>query len=155
MVARSVRSRPSPPAAGGLRLTLLSLVLAAPLLPGPTQGRPQDPPFPTEQELRDLQQLVFTCGRENSSGPCEQARRQADPLLDHPRLAGSCKDVLWQIREQAVVANANSFSRRDQLDRIGLDLLRICQQQRPQPKPASSGSSGQGRRPLFAPSQQP
>ena len=135
----------------------MSLVLAAPLQPAQAQALQQDPAFPSEQELRDLQQLVFACGRENSSGPCEQARRQADPLLDHPRLPGSCKDVLWQIRQQAVVASTNSFSRRDQLDRAGLDLLRLCQQRRPQPTTPSTspGSSGQGRRPLFGPSQQP
>jgi len=156
MVARSVRSRPRPPATPGL-LALVSLVLAAPLQPAQAQALQQDPAFPSEQELRDLQQLVFACGRENSSGPCEQARRQADPLLDHPRLPGSCKDVLWQIRQQAVVASTNSFSRRDQLDRVGLDLLRICQQRRPQAgTPSTSpGSGGTNRRPMFGPSQQP
>jgi len=157
MVARSVRSRPRPQATPGLLLALVSLVLAAPLQPAQAQARQQDPAFPSEQELRDLQQLVFACGRENSSGPCEQARRRADPLLDHPRLPGSCKDVLWQIREQAVVGSSNSFSRRDQLDRVGLDLLRICQQRRPQTATpsASPGAGGTNRRPMFGPSQQP
>jgi len=86
MVARSVRHRP--PAAVALSLALAPLALAplvplalVPLIPGPAaHARVQDPPIPSESALRELQQLVFACGRENSSGPCEQARSQADPL---------------------------------------------------------------------------
>ncbi|QVL53297.1 MAG: hypothetical protein KFB97_02510 [Cyanobium sp. M30B3] len=151
MAARSARPR-RPPAAPGLRLALTSLALGALVQTSPGQARQQDPPFPSEQELRELQQLVFACGRENSSGPCGQARRRADPLLDHPRLPGSCKDVLWQIGQQAVVAGTNSFSRRDQLDRLGLDLVKLCQQRRPQPAPTSPGPGGANRRPMFGPS---
>jgi hypothetical protein len=157
MVARFVRSRPHRPAAAALLLTLMAGLLGAPLQTPPVLARAQDPPFPSEQELRELQQLVFACGRDNTNGPCEQARRGADPLLDHPRLPGSCKDVLWQIREQAVVGSSNSFSRRDQLDRAGLDLVRLCQQRRPQTATpsASPGAGGTNRRPMFGPSQQP
>jgi hypothetical protein len=157
MVARSVRHRR--PAAVALSLALAPLALAplalVPLIQGPAaQARVQDPPIPSEGELRELQQLVFACGRENSSGPCEQARRQADPLLDHPRLAGSCKDVLWQIREQAVVASENSFSRRERLDRTGADLLRLCQPRRPRPATPTPGpgTGSPGPRPMFGPS---
>jgi hypothetical protein len=155
MVARFVRSRLHLPAAAALLLALMAGVLGAPLQTPPVLARQQDPPFPSEQELRELQQLVFACGRDNTSAPCEQARRRADPLLDHPRLPGSCKDVLWQIREQAVVASANNFNRRDQLDRAGRDLVRLCQQRRPQPASASPGASGPSRRTLFSPIQQP
>jgi len=149
MVARSVRRRRSSLA---LQLALVPLILVPPAL-----ARMQDPPLPSESEMRELQQLVFACGRENSSDPCEQARRRADPLLDHPRLAGSCKDVLWQIREQAVVARENSFSRRDQLDRAGLDLLRLCQPRPARPATPSSGAPGPApsRRPMFGPGPSP
>jgi hypothetical protein len=156
MVARSARSR-RPAATQGLGLALASLALGAvhPMLPA--LARPQEPAFPSEQELRELQQLVFACGRENSSTPCDQSRRRADPLLDHPRLPGSCKDVLWQIREQAVVAASNSFNRRDQLDRVGLDLVRVCQQRRPQPASpgATPGAGGANRRTIFNPTPSP
>jgi hypothetical protein len=156
MVARSVRS-PRPAATQGLRLVAGSLALAATLQTSAALARQQEPPFPSEQELRDLQQLVFACGRENTSAPCDQARRRADPLLDHPRLPGSCKDVLWQIREQAVVAASNSFNRRDQLDRVGLDLVRVCQQRRPQPASpgATPGAGGANRRTIFNPTPSP
>lgn len=104
---------------GGTGLTLLGggLVLAG----------EQDPPRPSRASLRELQLLVFDCSRENRDGPCGQARAMADPLLDHPRLSGSCKDTLWQIRERAVVAAENSFARRDQLNRTANDMLRFCQ----------------------------
>jgi hypothetical protein len=156
MVVRSPRSARSA-AAAGLRLALASLVIGAVHPIPPALARPQEPAFPSEQELRELQQLVFACGRENSSTPCDQARRRADPLLDHPRLPGSCKDVLWQIREQAVVAGTNSFNRRDKLDRTGIDLVRLCQQRRPGPSAPSisPGAGGGNRRPMFGPSQQP
>jgi hypothetical protein len=150
MVARSLPSRRQPAAAAAAALLLAPWVLIPPL-----QARLQDPPLPSEQELRELQQLVFACGRENTSGPCEQARRRADPLLDHPRLPGSCKDMLWQIREQALVASSNSLQRREQLERTGLDLVRLCQQRRAQPAAPRPGSSGPGPRPMFGPNQQP
>lgn len=156
MVARSARSR-RPAVTQGLRLVAGTLALAATLPTSAALARQQEPPFPSEQELRDLQQLVFACGRENTSVPCDQARRRADPLLDHPRLPGSCKDVLWQIREQAVVAASNSFNRRDQLDRVGLDLVRVCQQRRPQPASpgANPGAGGANRRTIFNPTPSP
>lgn len=128
---------PRPAAAAALQFTLAALAIGLGQLLPPTLARPQEPPFPSEQELRQLQQLVFACGRENASTPCDQARRRADPLLDHPRLPGSCKDVLWQIGQQAVVAGTNSFTRRDQLDRTGLDLVRLCQLRRPAPEALS------------------
>jgi hypothetical protein len=151
MVARFLASRRQPLAAAAALL----LALAPWGLISPLQARLQDPPLPREQELRELQQLVFACGRENTSGPCEQARRRADPLLDHPRLPGSCKDVLWQIREQALVASANSLQRREQLERTGLDLVRVCQQRRAQPAAPRPGTGSPGPRPMFGPSQQP
>jgi hypothetical protein len=46
----------------------------------------KDPPMPTAEELRQLQLLTLACGRDNTPEPCLQARQQADPLLDHPRL---------------------------------------------------------------------
>lgn len=128
--------RPWGPVGG---LALAALLSLAPWTPG--QAQLQDPPYPTRESLRQLQLLTFTCGRDNQAGACEQARRQADGLLDHPRLPGSCKDNLWQIREQAVVAGSNSFARRDRLDRVAVEMVRSCQiQARPAaPPPGSAG----------------
>jgi hypothetical protein len=105
----------------------------------------QEPAYPSQEELRRLQLVTFSCARDNRAVACEQARRQADPLLDHPRLPGSCKDALWQIREQAVVVPTNSFERRDQLDRAAVQMLRSCQAgTRPV---APSAGQGQQKRP--------
>lgn len=128
-------TRPWP---GLAQLALPALLGLAPC--SAVQAQLQDPPYPSREALRQLQLLTFTCGRDNQAGACEQARRQADGLLDHPRLPGSCKDSLWQIRDQAVVASSNSFSRRDRLDRVAVDMLRLCQVQArpstPAPEPA-------------------
>ena len=82
--------------------------------------------YPSTDLFRSLQLNVLACGRENTPGSCDIARRTADPLLDHPRLPASCKDVLWTIRERAVVAPANSFNRREQLNRAAADLIPLC-----------------------------
>lgn len=150
MVARSVQPLRHRPAARALAIGLLGSLFS--LLP-PAFGRLQDPPYPSNESLRELQQLVFACGRENSSIPCEQARQRADPLLDHPRLPGSCKDLLWQIRDQAVVVSANSFSRRDRLDNTGRDLMRLCQERR-QPPATTRPAPAPPRGPAFSPGQE-
>jgi hypothetical protein len=152
MVARSVQPWQRRPAAAARSLAIGLLGTLSAIVP-PAFGRLQDPPYPSNDSLRELQQLVFACGRENSSAPCEQARRQADSLLDHPRLPGSCKDILWQVREQAVVATTNNFSRRDRLDNTGRGLMRLCQERRQQPK-APSPAQAPGRGPAFSPGQE-
>ena len=109
---------------GLVELALITGV--AVLVPGPASQASQAA-YPTREALRALQLHTFECARDNQPGPCEQARRQADPLLDHPRLPGSCKDILWQIREQAVVAASNNFARRDRLDRAAVEMMRSYQ----------------------------
>jgi hypothetical protein len=102
---------------------------AAPALAG-------DQPLPTDETLRELQRQTLACGRENSLEPCELARNQADPLLDHPRLSGRCKDTLWIIREEALVAPSNTYERRQRLNRAGGDVMLLC---RPQTQPIRGG----------------
>jgi hypothetical protein len=104
----------------------LVVAASALLLSSPMATRAEEPLYPELRQLRELQILVFDCARDNRDPACQQARQQADPLLDHPRLPGSCKDTLWQIREQAVVVPGGGFQRRDRLDRAATDLLRFC-----------------------------
>ena len=100
--------------------------------------------YPPPGIFRDLQLAVLACGRENTKEVCDTARLQADPLLDHPRLPSSCKDVLWSIRQKAVVGSANDSSRRDRLEKLAREVSGICSQL-PKPKPKSEGSgSGPG-----------
>jgi plasmid stabilization system protein ParE len=107
----------------GLALGLMGL-LASPL-----QAAPKDPPYPSMDQLRELQLHTFACGRENTAESCTKARTMADPLMDHPRLGASCKDAIWTIRQRAQPAATNSFERREALNRAGQDLLPFCKQQ--------------------------
>jgi hypothetical protein len=72
---------------------------------------------------------ALDCGRENQSSVCDKARRMADPLMDHPKLAASCKDAAWSILQQAKVAPQNSYERREQLNKASSELLVFCKKQ--------------------------
>ena len=99
------------------------------LLAFPLQASPKDPPYPSMDQLRELQLHTFACGRDNTAESCSKARTMADPLMDHPRLGASCKDAVWTIRERARPAATNSYERREALNRAGQDLLPFCKQQ--------------------------
>lgn len=85
-------------------------------------------PYPEASLFRGLQLILLACSRDNSSASCEPAQRQADGLLDHPRLSSSCKDILWTIRQTATSTAADSVERRDRLDRTARDLPIFCRQ---------------------------
>ncbi len=98
--------------------------------------------YPPPHTFRNLQLALLACGRENTAALCDQVRQQADPLLDHPRLPSVCKDVLWNIRQKAVVGAADDFNRRDRIEKLAREVSAICS---PQVKPkASSEESGSG-----------
>ena len=99
------------------------------LLAPPLQAAPKDPPYPSMDQLRELQLHTFACGRDNTAESCTKARTMADPLMDHPRLGANCKDAIWTIRQRAQPAATNSFERREALNRAGQDLLPFCKQQ--------------------------
>ena len=83
-------------------------------------------PWPTKDQLRQIQIDAFSCSRENSEEICKSARLKADALMDHPRLPGVCKDVLWEIVETARVASANTYKRRDLIDKPAKRLPILC-----------------------------
>jgi hypothetical protein len=124
-----------PRAAGLWTLTALGLMVAAPT--PQLLAAPKEVAYPSADLFRRLQLDVFTCGRENSSSSCEAARKVADPLMDHARLSASCKDVLWTIREKAVVAPTNSFNRRELLNKAAAELMPLCRE-RDMVKPAAA-----------------
>ncbi len=117
------------------RLALvMALLLQSP--GGALRAAPADPPYPTSSTLRKLQLTTLDCGRDNAAPACDQARTGADGLLDHPRLPGRCKDILWTIREKATVAPANSLERREPIDAAAREVVVACRQlNRPAPKP--------------------
>ena len=108
---------------------------------------PTYPPeyFPPASVFRTLQLTTLACGRENTAASCADARRQADPLLDHPRLPARCKDVLWSIRNLAVDASSNSIARREPIDQAANEVTIACRQvlkAKPEEKPQGGGGGG-------------
>ncbi len=119
-----------------IRTSALTALLAgaAPLmalasLELPLQANTKELPYPTLDELREIQLAALDCGRENQTSFCDKARRMADPLMDNPKLAASCKDAVWSILQQAKVAPQNSYERRDQLNKSSSELLVFCKKQ--------------------------
>lgn len=132
-----------PAASGPLpRLALVAALLLLPCATGPLRAAPADPPYPASSLFRRLQLITFDCGRENAAAACEQARSTADSLLDHPRLPGRCKDILWEIRQKATVAAANSLERRERIDAAAREVVVACRPlSRPAPKTDAPGST--------------
>jgi hypothetical protein len=123
--------------------------LAPQLVGGALQAAPPAtyPPevFPPVSVFRTLQLTTLACGRENTAASCGDARRQADPLLDHPRLPARCKDVLWSIRNLAVDAPSNSMARREPIDQAANEVTIACRQvikAKPEVKPQGAGGGG-------------
>jgi hypothetical protein len=104
-----------------LGIGLVCLVPTAPVWAGPDLDT-----YPPGATFRKLQLSTLACGRENTAQACDQARREADPMLDHRRLSASCKDALWQIRQLAVAAPANSLERRDPIDKAAREVTVLC-----------------------------
>ncbi|MFM7652960.1 MAG: hypothetical protein ACKO5M_08580 [Vulcanococcus sp.] len=101
-------------------------------------------PFPSQDNLRQVQLAALACARENSPASCDQARRLADPLLDHPRLPTGCKDHLWAISQKAQPAASNSFARREAISQPAQLLLLACRSGEKAPEPAAAPPAGSG-----------
>ncbi len=127
---------------------LVALAMLAGSGADPLLAAPELPPFPPSSTFRALQLTTLACSRENTAETCDKARSVADPLLDHPRLPASCKDALWTIRQQAVVAPTNSFSRREVIDRAARNLTTICRQQDVSPAKTSGDGERKGAGPI-------
>jgi hypothetical protein len=121
-------------------------LLAQPLRAEPPRTYPPDV-FPPQSVFRTLQLATLACGRDNTAERCAEARRQADPLLDHPRLPARCKDVLWTIRNLSVEATSNTLERRDPIDQAAAEVTIACRQVlkvKPESKPPQTPVPGTG-----------
>ena len=83
---------------------LLLLAMASPAI----AAEPYEP-WPSKDQLRRIEQSAYACSRDNSPKACARVRQLADQLMDHSRLPGLCKDVLWSLMDEAKVANSNDF----------------------------------------------
>lgn len=104
-------------------------------------------PYPSQDSLRQVQLAALACARENTAASCEQARKLADPLLDHPRLPAACKDQLWNVSQKSRPAAENSFARRDGIEQPAQLVMLACRSnekplQPATPAPAPSGGGG-------------
>ena len=50
----------------------------------------------------------------------------ADQILDHSRLPGLCKDVLWSLMNAAKVASTNDFRRQDAITNTARRIPGVC-----------------------------
>jgi len=130
-------SRPTHRCPVGIGLTAMLLGVLA-----PTAARSQmsNQIFPPATLFRSLQLSTLACSRENNSSTCDQARHQADPLLDHPLLSAGCKDVLWDITQKARPSQSPSLERRDGLDKLAGEIPIFCKPGSPPPGQKGKGS---------------
>jgi len=108
------------------QLLPLPLAAAAVLSGGAVLAADPYVPFPSEESLKELQLVTISCARDNSAASCSKSQELADPLMDHPRLPASCKDLLWSILEKAKPAASNSYQRREALSDPAQRLLLVC-----------------------------
>ena len=112
---------------------LLLLAMASPVI-----AAEPDEPWPSKDQLRSIEQAAYACSRENSAEACEGLRQLADPLMDHSRLPGLCKDVLWSLMDEAKVSNTNNFRRQDAITNTARRIPRVCAEpviKKEKPKP--------------------
>ena len=82
--------------------------------------------WPSQEQLRGIEQAAYACSRVNSREACKRVRQLADPLMDHSRLSERCKDVLWMLMDEAKVANNNDFKRKDTITNTARRIPKIC-----------------------------
>ena len=82
--------------------------------------------WPSQEQLRAIEKAAYACSRDNTAEACAHVRHLADPLMDHSRLPGRCKDVLWMLMDQAKVAKTNDFRRKDAITNTARRIQRVC-----------------------------
>ena len=99
----------------------LALAVAAPAM----AAEPNEP-WPSKDQLRSIEQAAYACSRNNSTQACARVLQLADPLMDHSRLPGLCKDVLWSLMNEAKVSSTNDFRRQDAITNTARRIPRVC-----------------------------
>ena len=100
---------------------LLLLAFASPVI----AAEPHEP-WPSKDQLRSIELAAYACSRDNTTEACARVRQLADPLMDHSRLPGLCKDVLWSLMNAAKVASTNDFRRQDAITNTARRIPRVC-----------------------------
>ena len=100
---------------------LLLLAFASPVI----AAEPYEP-WPSKDQLRSIEMAAYACSRDNTTEACARVRQLADPLMDHSRLPGLCKDVVWSLMDEAKVASTNDFRRQDAITNTARRIPRVC-----------------------------
>ena len=100
---------------------LLLLAFASPVI----AAEPYEP-WPSKDQLRSIELAAYACSRDNTTEACARVRQLADPLMDHSRLQGLCKDVLWSLMDEAKIASTNDFRRQDAITNTARRIPRVC-----------------------------
>ena len=100
---------------------LLLLAMATPAI----AAEPYEP-WPSKEQLRRIEQAAYVCSRDNTTEACARVHQLADPLMDHSRLPGLCKDVLWTLMDEAKVASTNDFRRKDSITNTARRITKVC-----------------------------
>ena len=106
------------------QISLQALLVAC--LASPAIAAEPYEPWPSKDQLRGMEQAAYACSRENTTEACARVGQLADPLMDHPRLPGLCKDVLWSLMDEAKVASTNDFRRKDSIINTARRIPRVC-----------------------------
>ena len=100
---------------------LLLLAIASPAI----AAEPYEP-WPSKDQLRNIEQAAYACSRDNSTKACARVRQLTDPWMDHSRLPGLCKDVLWALMDASKVADTNNFRRKDAITNTARRIQTVC-----------------------------
>ena len=100
---------------------LLLLAIASPAI----AAEPYEP-WPSKDQLRNIEQAAYACSRDNSTKACARVRQLTDPWMDHSRLPGLCKDVLWALMDESKVADTNNFRRKDAITNTARRIQTVC-----------------------------
>ena len=106
-----------------LKITRILLLLA---MATPAIAAEPYEPWPSKEQLRRIEQAAYVCSRDNTTEACARVHQLADPLMDHSRLPGLCKDVLWTLMDEAKVASTNDFRRKDSITNTARRITRVC-----------------------------
>ena len=115
------KTRQNIPMTSQFTRVLLLLAIASPAM----AAEPYEP-WPNKDQLRSIEQAAYACSRDNATETCARVRQLADPLMDHSRLPGLCKDVLWTLMDEAKVASSNDFRRKDIITNTARRILKVC-----------------------------
>ena len=83
-------------------------------------------PWPSKEQLQGIERAAYACSRDNTTEACARVRQLADPLMDHPRLPGLCKDVLWSLMDESKAASTNDYRRKDTITNTARRIPRVC-----------------------------